>query len=196
MAVSSVRLLPALAILALGGCATHITMDVAKNPPPAERFADFSHFELAPILLPAVYRGQDANEEALKKIQANVSSTMTPVLARWNAAGGQKGNGRTLLVEPSIREIKFLNATVRVWTGALSGSSAVILDARITEKETGRLIAAPEFYARAAAMGGAWTFGATDNVMLLRIANRLTGYLQANFDVAVGGPTGVDTPKK
>ena len=52
------------------------------------------------------------------------------------------------------------------------------------------------FYARAAAMGGAWTFGTTDNLMLTRIAERLTDYIAANYDAAVGGPTGQDPEKK
>lgn len=69
-----------------------------------------------------------------------------------------------------------------------------MLRARIYEKETGKTIATPEFYARAAAMGGAWTFGTTDNLMLTRIAARLTDYLKANYDRAVGGPSGVDAP--
>jgi hypothetical protein len=41
-------------------------------------------------------------------------------------------------------------------------------------------------------MGGAWTFGSTDNAMLVRIANRLTDYLAANYASPVGGPTGAE----
>lgn len=188
------RLFPCLALLfagLLGGCVTHIRTDIAENPPPAEKFSDFNRFELVPVALSAEDQTYAANRKAVAKIQQDVDKTMEPVLARWNAAGRQEGGPpRTLLIEPTIGQIKYLNATVRVWAGALSGSSAVILNARITEKESGRLIANPLFYARAAAMGGAWTFGVTDNLMLLRIADRLTSYLQANYAAAVGGPTG------
>ena len=58
-------------------------------------------------------------------------------------------------------------------------------------QESGDTIAYPEFYQRAAAMGGAYTVGVTDNLMLVRIANLLVEYLKSNYETAVGGPTGV-----
>ena len=62
---------------------------------------------------------------------------------------------------------------------------------RIYDSESGDTIAYPEFYQRAAAMGGAYTVGVTDNLMLVRIANLLVEYLKSNYENAVGGPTGV-----
>jgi hypothetical protein len=102
---------------------------------------------------------------------------------------------RTLVIKPVISEVKFISGGKRFWAGALAGSSAVILDVTFTEKETGKLIAKPTFYARAAAMGGAWSIGSTDNVMLVRIAGRLTDYLAANYAAAVGGPSGANPGK-
>ena len=190
------RLGIALGLLLLGGCSTNkITTTVLQNPPPAEKFSAFNHIELAPIAMGAPYSTDDGNRQALAKIQQIVLQQMTPVLQQWNAAGAPAGGARTLLIEPSIREIRFFNATVRFWAGAMSGDSAVILDARITEKETGRVIATPLFYARAAAMSGAFSVGGADNAMLVRISNRLTNYLQANYGSAVGGVTGQDEPK-
>jgi hypothetical protein len=186
----------ALCLLATSGCVTHITTDLIHNPPPAEKFSSFNRFELAPIQMGPPYDSQEGNEKARAKIQQNVSATMDPVLRQWNEDGAKAGGSRTLLIQPSIREIKFLNATVRVWTGWMSGSSAVILDARITEKETGRVVATPMFYARAAAMSGAVSFGAADNAMLIRIASRLTTYLRDNYPEAVGGITGQDERNK
>jgi hypothetical protein len=147
------------------------------------------------VTLVAPYNGQKANEKAFAKIQENITATMTPLLSKWNGAGSTPGPSRTLVITPVITEIKFINATARVWSGVLSGSSAVIMKVQISEKETGHTIAEPIFYARAAAMGGAWTLGSTDNLMLTRIAGRLTDYLADNYAAAVGGPTGQD-PKK
>lgn len=175
------------------GCATQIKSGATQNPPPAQKFSDFARIELSPIALVAPYAGQEANEKARVKIQENLSLKMTPLLAAWNSQAAAAG--RTLLIEPTITEIKFINATSRVWAGAIAGSSAVILKARITEKETGRVVAEPQFYARAAAWSGATSFGAADNAMLIRIANRLADYLQANYSQAVGGPTGAEPAK-
>lgn len=174
-----------------GGCVTHIKSEITQNPPPAEKFSNFTRFEMPTIVLVAPYAGQEANEKALVKIQENVSLKMTPALAAWNNSGETGGRPvRTLLIESTIPEIKFINATSRVWAGAMAGSSAVILRARIIEKETGKVVAEPEFYARAAAMSGAYSIGGADNAMLVRIANRLTDYLLANYPQAVGGPSG------
>jgi hypothetical protein len=180
--------------LAFGGCATQVKSTVvttARNPAPAEKLAAFSRFELAPIVLLAPYAGQEGNEAAKKKIQESVDARLVPLIASWNQVGASKP-ARTLVIEPTITEIKFINGTARFWAGAMAGSSIVVIEARITEKETGRVIAKPEFYARAAAMAGAWSMGGADNAMLARIANRLCDYVSANYDAAVGGATGAD----
>ncbi len=176
--------------LVLTGCATHIRVDETMNPAPAEKFSDFNHFELAKIVLPPPFAGQAPNERALVKVQQNVSAEMDPVLVSWNAAGRDATPVRTLLIEPTISDIKFISVGARVMAGVLPGSSAIILRARITEKETGRVIATPEFYSRANLWAGATSFGAADNVMLTRVANRFCDYLKNNYAAAVGGATG------
>lgn len=179
-------------LLLLSACVTHITSSVVQNPPPKEAFSNYTHFEISPVKLQPPYAGQEANEKALIKIQENVSARMNPLLAKWNAAETNGKPARTLQIEPVVTEIKFINATTRVWTGALSGSSAVVLHAKFVDKESGAVIADPEFYSRAAAMGGAWSFGAADNAMLVRIANRLCDYVEGNYSTAVGGPSGAE----
>jgi len=193
---SRILLLSAASLSLLSGCVSHIQTDVVQNPPPTERFSNFSHFEIAKIALVAPFAGQDTNERALAKIQENVSAAIDPVLVKWNRTGAANTVTRTLAIEPTITQIRFIRAGVRVFTGWMAGSSGVILTAKISEKETGKVIATPEFYARAYAMAGEISFGAADNVMLVRIANRLTDYLQANYAQAVGGPSGADAPAK
>jgi hypothetical protein len=182
--------------LFFSGCVTHITSDVYQNPPPAEKLSDFNRFELKPVRLLPPYAGQEANEAALVKIQQNIDLKMKPALEAWNAAAVSTTPVRTLLIEPIIPEIKFISGGNRFWGGALAGSSAVKLNVRLTVKETEKVVASPEFYARAAAMGGAYTFGGTDNAMLVRIAKRLSDYLVANYQNAVGGPSGAEPSSK
>jgi hypothetical protein len=188
--------LAALLIGLLSGCATHISTTITQNPPPAEKFSAFNRFELAKIVLAPQYAGESANERALAKIQENLSIKMAPILEKWNANGASGSPSRTLLIVPTVTDIKFINGTARFWAGPLAGSSAVIMNARITEKETGKVIATPVFYARAEAWGGSLTIGATDNLMLPRIANRLSDYILANYNSTVGGITGLEPPAK
>lgn len=174
------------------GCATNIAPTLLQNPPPAEKLSSFTNFELQPITMLAPYAGQESNERAAKKIQENFSLRVDPLIRTWNEAGASSATKRTLVIKPVITEIKFIGGGARFWAGALAGSSAVIAHVDLIDKETGKRIANPEFYARAAAMAGAWTFGSTDNVMLVRIANRMADYLSLNYAAAVGSPTGAD----
>lgn len=183
------------AVALLSGCATHIKTDIVQNPPPAEKFSAYTKFELAKLTMVPPYAGQAPNERAMVKIQENVDLKMKPLLEAWNQRGASVSPARTLVITPVITEIKFISGGKRALAGAMAGSSAVIIVAKITDKETGAVVGNPTFYARAAAMGGAWTFGSTDNVMLTRIAGRLTNYLEANYPAAVGGPSGAVDPE-
>jgi hypothetical protein len=72
----------------------------------------------------------------------------------------------------------------------LAGSSAVVMRVTYTDEDTGAVIASPDFYQHASAMGGAFSVGGSDNAMLVRVANLITTYTTDNYASAVGGPTG------
>ena len=160
------------------------------NPAPPVAFKTYSHFEVNKITMGPPYAGQAANEKALKKIQQNFDLRLNPLLEKWNKAA--PAGGKTLVIEPHIEQIKFINGTTRFWAGAFAGDSGVILKIRFVDKDTGKTIADPEFYQRANKRGGAWSIGATDNNMLVRITEVSTRYISTNYDNAVGGPTGLD----
>lgn len=180
------------ALFAFGGCATHVTAPTASNPPPREAFSGFSKVTVGDVRFGKQCARSGDNERALVKIQENLEARLKEPLARWNAAGAERAPKRTLVVDPVVTEMKFVDGTARFWAGPMAGSSAVVLKVRIYVYETDEEIAAPEFFARASAMGGGWTIGVTDNIMLTRVAGRLADYLEANYAQAVGGPSGVD----
>jgi hypothetical protein len=172
-------------------CATHIKISNTMNPPPGEAFSNFTAFAMKPVTLASRYANNDTNEKALVKIQENLSLVMEPTITNWNHIGATKGGTqRTLVITPVVSEIKFIGGAARFWVGPAAGSSAVIMRVTITEKETGKTIATPEFYSSAGAWSGSWTIGGTDNAMLGRIATRVTDYLIKNYASPVGGPTG------
>ena len=167
----------------------------AENPAPAVALNTFARFEILPITMDAPYAGQESNEAAKASIQANLDLRVQPVLAQWNAqpAGNE---ARTLRIAPQIRHIRFISGGKRFWGGAFAGGSAVLMTVKLTDAATGQLIAEPEFYQHANKMGGAWSFGATDKAMLIRISSMVTDYLQKNYAQAVGGSTSVATDVK
>jgi hypothetical protein len=184
-----------LAVTAVARASDVKALTETNNPPPTSAFSTYSHFEVKPIAMGAPFVGQSANDKALIKIQQNFDLRLNPLLKDWGLKADAAKNGKTLVLEPSIVDIKFINGTARVWAGALAGSSGVILKIRFVEKESGAEIATPQFYQRANGHGGAFSFGATDNNMLVRITEIATSYISSNYSTAVGGPTGVEAKK-
>lgn len=169
----------------LNGCATSIKASSSHNPAPATAFSSYGRIDVKPVAYAPGYKG---NPAALAKIAANLDKDLAPSLAQWNS---RPDNGRTLTVEPVVEEMSFKSTTKRVFLGPLAGSSGVLM--RVTFRDnSGKVIATPEFFQRANAMSGGFTLGVQDNLMLTRVAKLASGYVIANYDQAVGGPTGAD----
>ena len=184
-------LLPATLAMLCCACVTHIRAHVSENPPPQEPLSAFQHFRLKPVVAEnSEVRGQMA---AMSKISMYTQLRVGSTLNAWE---NRNHSGRTLKVEPRITELKFVSGTKRFFAGDFAGSSAVIMHLRLTDADTGKIIADPEFYQRAAAEGGTWSLGGTDNGMLARIATVAQQYAQRNYARAVGGPTGLDGSEK
>jgi hypothetical protein len=179
----------------VSSCATQVASDVvniAQNPPPSEAFSNFTAFEIEPVTLGEVYKGQEANEKALIKIQENLDLRTVALLKSWNQVASDSDTTRTLRFTPKITEIKFISGGARFWAGAMAGSSIVVIKLEVLDVENNTLIGEPEFYSKANAYAGAYSIGGADNAMLVRIANRVGDYISGNYDEAVGGATGSD----
>ncbi|MGZ8249375.1 DUF4410 domain-containing protein [Methylomagnum sp.] len=169
----------------VSGCATNIKPTADTNPSPSEKFSNFNRFELQPVQ--AGSGEVAAQKPAMAKIGEHVQEKLGTRLQQWNEKP-LNGAARTLVIEPTVTELKFVSGAKRVFTGAWSGSSAVIMKAKFTDKQTGKTIASPEFYSKSSAMAGAYSFGGNDNAMLRRIADSLAIYVFKNYKQAVGGP--------
>jgi hypothetical protein len=181
--------------MAEGNVVSYIEPKNASNPSPAVTLNTFQRFEIQPVTMDAPYAGQEANEAPKASIQANLDLRAQPLLAQWNAKPAGE-SARTLKIEPAIRHIRFISGGKRFWGGAFAGGSAVLMTVKLSDAATGEVIAEPEFYQHANKMGAAWSFGATDKAMLVRVASMITDYLQKNYSQAVGGSTSVATDVK
>jgi hypothetical protein len=175
----------ALSLVGLQGCATRIKASSAHNPAPTLAFSAYGRIDVKPVVFQQGYNG---NAAALAKIGANFDKDLAPSLQSWNS---RPANGRTLTVEPVVKQLSFKSTGTRILFGPFAGSSGVLMQVTFRDN-TGAVIAAPEFFQRAKAMSGGFTFGTMDNLMLMRVANLASGYVIANYDKAVGGPTGAD----
>lgn len=173
------------AVPLLQGCATKIKASSLTNPAPTQAFSNYSRIDVKPVVFAAGYKGNDAARE---KIAGNLVKELAPSLAKWNSG---PANGSTLTVEPVVEQISFKSSTKRVFLGPFAGSSGVLMRV-IYRDQSGKVIAEPQFFQRAGAMSGGFTLGVQDNLMLLRVAKLASSYTIANYQSAVGGPTGAD----
>jgi hypothetical protein len=178
------------ASVVLASCASksHVKASVAMNPPPAEAFAAFSRFELKPVVLAREYGVHAANQGAAAKIQEYFNERVKPLVESWNARG--QADGRTLLIEPVIEQIRFVRTGARLFAGPFAGDSGVVMKVKYTDRDSGQIVAHPEFYQHASATSASMTYGGQDQAMLARIVTLVADYSARNYDAPAGGPTG------
>ncbi|WP_374675236.1 hypothetical protein [Ideonella sp.] len=174
------------AVAVTTGCASKVKATRTQNPPPTEAYGAFGRIEVKPIVLAPAFAGDDANQRAMAKIQENLDKELAPHLAGWNK---RADNGRRLVLEPVIEEIRFIGVGARIWTGPLAGSSGVRMTLRAKDAATGKPVDNAEFYQRSSA-GSGFALGVADNLMLTRTAQLIAQYVVRNHAQAVGGPTG------
>jgi hypothetical protein len=166
-----------LAMIFTQGCATNLSKPAALPQPSKVRFSQFKNVEMKNVEISLQFASSGANQKAARRINEHLFTKMNMIFPGLNH--GQE-EGRTLLIEPYIKEIKFVGGGARFMVGALAGSSAVLMKVTYTDQSTGEVVAEPEFYQDASAFGGAHTMGSTDNQMLDAIAQDVANYSVAN----------------
>lgn len=172
--------------------AEKIEASSTQNPAPTVKLSDFDRIEISNVALPSPYDKQEINVAGQESVQLNFELRTLRWLLDVNARPLAGPDARILLVEPIIAKIKSVSTTARVWGGAFAGSSRILITMKLTDKNTGAIIANPEFYQHANAFAGAYTIGAADKAMLERVTALMADYLKNNYVEAVGGPTGME----
>lgn len=157
----------------------------ARNPAPAVALKAFDRFELVPVAMGESWAKFEANVAAKNNLQANLDERLPPLLASWNGKGTTKG--RTLRIAPEVTDVRFITGGKRFWGGAFAGSSWMLVTVHLTDAATGESIGDPKFYQQANAFGAAYSFGATDKHMIIRLSGMIEDYLRKNYDAPVGG---------
>ena len=165
----------------IAGCTTNIHAQDDTIKPSKAPLGSYQTVSIRPLTVEK-YGGDDGDKRAVSRIETELSACLSRVFpgAKPLARDGEGPNG-ALLIDPAIVDLKKVDTAERIFAGALAGSSAVLLRTRYTDTASGTVLAAPVFYAKANAMGGAWTFGSTDNGMLTRIVADACNYAKSNL---------------
>lgn len=179
------------------GCVTRAKLPTSdKNPPPIEAFSNFSDFELKPIDRGPACDKQHGADVALSGVENRTHVKLRELIANWKAAPNASANvsskKRVLIIEPICSNAKMMGKGNRLSVGLFGGDSIIILSVRYKDAESGKIIAEPIFYQRTNVFSGVYSWGATDQDMLERMASMITIYTSKNYESAVGGPTGLE----
>ena len=162
------------------GCATQLRKPAGPPQPAKVKLSNFQAVEMNHVTISPRFASAEPNQKALRRIDQELLSCMHLIFPNLNKVEETDSDIRTLLIEPNIEEIKFIGGAARFWVGAMAGSSAVLMKVTYRDKATGEVIAEPEFYSRGDAWAGGYSVGATDNLMLDRIARDICNYTNSN----------------
>jgi hypothetical protein len=178
--------------LAIGALALSLdTAAAPQNPPPANKLAGYAGYELKPVTFAPDLAEKKNVDKVVAKVEENMKQSVAPIVTSWNSSA-DAANPQKIVIEPHIASLHKPSGANRFWAGALAGDGHIIVKVKITEQPSGRVLAEPEFYRRANAIAGAWTFGGHDNAMLQKVAGLVANYLTANYNEAIGGATGYE----
>jgi len=163
------------------GCATHIKGPATAPKPAKVKLSTFKNVVMTPVALADAYAKSGANKKAQKKINEVMTVEMKKVfpsvkVVTDTAKVAKKG---TLLIEPNIKEIKFIGGFARYMAGPFAGSSAVLMQVKFKNLETGAVVADPIFYRKASAFAGGM-YGSADNRMLSEVVRDAVDYTRDN----------------
>lgn len=155
-------------ITLVSACSTNIHAKDETIVPPTVRFGAYQTYVMEPLKVE--HSEEDSGDiAAAKRIDTELSTCIVDALP-------SKSGGKKLRIVPTITDLKKVDSAERVLLGAMAGSSAVLLNMKYIDAQTNTVIANPTFYAKAAAMGGAFSFGGTDNAMLTRVTKNACDY--------------------
>ncbi|WP_133479783.1 hypothetical protein [Cognatilysobacter segetis] len=182
----------ALAFLAPLHAATPTFDATARNPPPSVALSAFDRIEVAPLALAEGLDAHKGNVIAQRYLQVDLDERLRKRIDAHNAAAGD-APGRTLVVTPEITAVRFITGGKRLLFGGFGGKSWAVLTLRLADKATGEVIAEPRFEQRAFGIFGGYSLGASDKLMLARLADMAAAYLVDNTEAPVGGAVAVST---
>jgi hypothetical protein len=176
----------------VSGCSTVKPPTSSSNPPPTEVFSNFSEFELRRLDRTSSCEKLRGADKALGEVETKVNIKLRTLIKSWEESPTAVQSGRKLIIQPVCSGARMVGTAGRLGLGFAGGESAVALNVRYTDADSGKEIASPVFYQRSNGFGGAMSWGATDRNMLDRIASLVAVYTANNYEKAVGGPTGAE----
>ena len=181
------RLLLILCVVALSACSSdpatrqEVAIDEsAQMRPPEIPLSAFGSFELLPVAMSPEVSANGKKAEIAIELGRKLETRLRPMIQSWESSAPTDIRKRTLVIKPTVAELRVVSGGARFWAGGFAGDSSIDLDIALIEKKTGRLIANQRINRSANALAGAWSIGASDKNLLDYIVDISYQYLADN----------------
>ena len=168
----------------LTGCATHITKPTSDPVPSKVKFGTFTNVEMKAVKANEKLALSSANQRAIRKIDEllfrDMKYSFNGLKRIDEDEDFSKNSESTLQITPTVKEVKFVSKGSRIMWGAMSGSSAILMQVSYRDGSSGKIIAEPEFYRSSDAWTGGMSMGSADNMMLEYIVKDIVNYSSGN----------------
>jgi hypothetical protein len=179
------RAIPILAVafvagaLACGGDSKPSPVAAQASSAAAVSSASFEGYDVIEYGIVRFGASADHDEESRWKVDAALRACMAKV-PNARPARSAKDSRKTLLLEPTIEQIRRVSSTARFWGGPFAGSSSITMRVTFKDKGNGRVVGVQAFGESANALAAAWSFGARDLSMLEEVSEQVCAYMLAN----------------
>ena len=178
-------------VLVLGvlvGCASNtasrkdvVYADAALLASPTIKLSSYKNFELARMDYSDEIKAEAPKVEVAKQVEMKLRLAAEADISAWSAAASEGADGKTVVITPFMKSLRAVSGGARFWAGAFAGDSFVDMELRITDKDTGELLANPTIRKTAGGMAGAYSGGGTDDSLLDYVAEIAHAYLVINL---------------
>lgn len=179
--------LAVLLVLFFAGCAASqenldrvAQIEVIGLAKSSRALSTFAAYELKPMTL-----YPEVQEKADKVVQAGVlegkiQAKLVPLFDEW-AASNEPSRSGTLVVQPELVKLRIVSGGARFFTGAFTGSSFIDLDLVLIDGDTSSQLVKTRIRRDASGLGGAWSFGKTDENLHDYIAQITHRYMVESY---------------
>jgi len=155
--------------------------DAALLAPPTIKLSSYKNFEFARMDYSDDVKADAPKVEVARLVEMKLRLAAESDISAWSAAANESDDGKTVIITPFMKSLRVVSNGARMWAGAFAGESFVDMELRITDKDTGELLASPTIRKAAGGMAGAYSGGGTDDSLLDYVAEIAHAYLVINL---------------
>ena len=157
-----------------------VSDEVARLRPPQVALASYGIFEVLPVAIAPDVAAKADKLEVANRLGRDLETRLQPMLKKWEVSASPEARSRTLVIQVAVNSIHVVSGGARFWVGAFAGKSNVDVDLKLTDKQSGQVVAGERINKSSDAMAGAWSIGSSDRSLPEYVVEIVLEYLARN----------------